>query len=310
MYAVYLRRIRTQGFHGKAYANTAVMLHVYRTDLVGTDDLYHYLQQRAGGPEGQRLYSELWSADKWWQLQNTLGLGQGAAIATVILSSDKTQLSVMCGNKKAWPVYITLGDIESSVRRRPSEHATVLLGYVPVTDLTGEDAWQFFHDCVEQMLRPLKEVGRAGVEMRCADGGVRLVFPLVVAYIADFPEQCLVACTPKSRCPKCLMPSDDRGEYNRQHPPRDQAKILSAMNLKGRERTRTMKTLGIRPPTQPFWRDLPFANISSALSPDLLHQLHKGVFGEHLTKWFTDAGLLGEKRFDHWLMGIPRAAGL
>ena len=40
----------------------------------------------------------------------------GATIAPVIIVSDKTQLSTFSGDKLAWPVYLTIGNIEKSVR--------------------------------------------------------------------------------------------------------------------------------------------------------------------------------------------------
>ena len=62
-------------------------------------------------------------------------LPPGATIAPVILASDKTQLSTFSGDKQAWPVYLTIGNIHKEVHRKPSERAVVLLGYLPIAKL-------------------------------------------------------------------------------------------------------------------------------------------------------------------------------
>ena len=58
-----------------------------------------------------------------------LKLPSGTTIALLILSSDKTQLTQFQGDKKAWLVYLSIGNISKNIRCQPSTHATILIGY-------------------------------------------------------------------------------------------------------------------------------------------------------------------------------------
>ncbi|KAJ6527883.1 hypothetical protein DFH09DRAFT_935537 [Mycena vulgaris] len=184
-----------------------------------------------------REYSEMWTADWWWKIQELLPIG--STLCPIILSSDKTQLTRFSGDQQAWPVYLTIGNIDKETRRTPSSRATVLIGYIPVTKLeifmkVNRSAVlnQLFHDCMRVMLEPLKTAGTSGVRMECADG---------------------------------ILWEQSHGA----HPPEFKTHNLCPIN--------------------PFWADLPHCDIFSCMTPDILHEGHNGVFGDHIVSWSSAA---------------------
>jgi hypothetical protein len=237
-------------------------------------------------------------------------LKKGATVVPIILATDKTQLSVFSGGQKAWPVYLSIGNISKKIRRRPSQGAMILIAYLPVTELTcetratkrSEKGWELFHACMRAILEPIREVARNGVEALCADGYVRRIHPILAAYIADFPEQCLVTCARQNHCPVCVVPTDERGSGD-QYVNRTKSWTLDAVDDHMEGHKATAQRRGVRP-VWPFWADFEFVDIATCITPDLLHQLNKGVFKDHIVKWCTK--MLGANEVDRRLKGMPR----
>ncbi|KAJ7576496.1 hypothetical protein C8J56DRAFT_1007498 [Mycena floridula] len=238
-----------------------------------------------------RAYSESWTGEWWWDGR----LPIGSTIAPIILSSDKTQLSRFSGDKQAWPVYLSIGNISKEKRRKPSERAMVLIGYLPVTklecydkDVRSLEQQRLFHKCMKSLLEPIVEARKNGVPMMCSDGFVRHVYPIVMAYIADHPEQCLIAGCTQNSCPRCIVPPDQSGEGHKRYDLRTHETTLEIL-VEAAEggASPEIKSYGLNL-ISPFWQDLPHCDIFSCITPDLLHQLHKGVFKDHLSKWVTE----------------------
>jgi hypothetical protein len=235
-------------------------------------------------------------------------LPQGATVAPIILLSDKTQLSNFCGDKSAWPVYLSIGNIAKEKRHQPTSHATVLLGYIPVSKLTcfKDKTWSpgrywLFHYCMLWMLEPLIKAGQNGEPMTCADGFGHLVFPILAAYIADHPEQCLVAGCHENFCPKCYVPPPQCGEpvWSDPRDPECTLMLISHYTSRRSESAAKFKEEGLQEIDSPFWAKLPHCDIFACISPDILHQLHKGLFKDHLTKWCVlAAGEDGDSQMD------------
>ncbi|KAF8517451.1 hypothetical protein JB92DRAFT_3113473 [Gautieria morchelliformis] len=259
-----------------------------------------------------QIINEMWTAQ--WCFQKTLP--PGATIAPVILASDKTQLSRFSGDKEAWPVYISVCNIAKSVHRQTSKRAMILLGYIPVTKLeclseaTRKDrAYRLFHYCMSYILKPLIEAGKEGVLMTCVDNLVRRVFPILAAYLADYPEQCHVACHQENSCPICEIAPSDRGEPVLA-PSRNPTRTLKALKTcRSSVPSPDIRRLCLRAVDKPFWEDLPqHTNIFQCFAPDLLHHLHKGVFKDHLVKWCIQ--LAGAEEVDRRFQALPDHPGL
>ncbi|KAJ7235918.1 hypothetical protein B0H12DRAFT_1075978 [Mycena haematopus] len=219
----------------------------------------------------EQLLKEMSSGGWWWKMQIKRACLSKAAIKT------------------AWPVYITIGNIWKDTRRKASSHATILLGYLPTpkfdcfTDATRSVAkYRLFHYCMGLIMESLADAGTNGVSMTCADGLLRNAHPILAAYVADYPEQCLVACCMENRCPECKVLAKERGDHC-PHEKRDMDETLDYISRYAEERKDPQfrqhfeKTLGLRP-VAPFWAGLPHTDIFEAFTPDILHQLHKGVF--------------------------------
>ncbi|KAG1773538.1 hypothetical protein EDD22DRAFT_976124 [Suillus occidentalis] len=256
-------------------------------ELIG-NPLFNEYMDEAGS---EQIIDDMWTADWWWDKQKELP--EGATIAPIILASNKTMLSQFRGDKSAWPVYLSIGNIAKEKRRQTSAHATVLIGYLPATKL----------DCFTS-----DAPGQDGVDMVCADSFIRRVYPILAAYIADFPEQCLVACCKENRCPKCLVAANEHGDpLNSLMRDPELTKEILERRRSGQHPTE-FDEYGLRPVFKPFWANLPHTDIFLAFTPDLLHQLHKGVFKDHLVKWCLD--IMGETEIDAHFKAIPDYPGL
>ncbi|KAG8784203.1 hypothetical protein FRC12_018893 [Ceratobasidium sp. 428] len=261
-----------------------------------------------------QIYDEMSSGDWWWGMQCRIRNKNGTVVP-LIVASDGTSLTNNANGPEAHPIYLSIGNISKTVRRMPTKRSMILLGYLPndefeeIEDLEVRQKcrWELLHRSLAKIFEPLKSASKDGVLARCADGYVRHIYPVLAAWIADFPEQTDLACTTRSGCPKCTQGWTGRGQGGPMAPLRNQeemAKIHRGYQLSKDARVLTRLTLK---PVAPFWDGIPFFDMGRALAPDLLHQLYKGMY-EHLRNWIED--LLGTVEFNRRFKTMPLAQDL
>src|SRR5215213_4014120 len=224
------------------------------------------------------------TGDHWWREQRTLRVG--GTLLPIILSSDATHLTNFSGDKKAWPIYLTLGNLDSRYRNKPSNHAVITLALLPVppkkkglSSLRKAQIDRKIQDVLELILKPLQTPQvRNGILMECGDGHTRLCYPRLTAWVADHMEHVdLLGLIPKA-CPVCEVPPDQLQDWAgpEQYPQRDYKAYadewyedsLDEEALQSAAATR-LKQVGVTSPARAFL-ELGF-DVASLHKPDILH---------------------------------------
>ncbi|KAG6808411.1 hypothetical protein H0H92_004236 [Tricholoma furcatifolium] len=248
-----------------------------------------------------RMYHDMHTGKWWWSTQEALERDKpGATIVPIIISTDKTQLTLF-RNKSAYPIYLTIGNIPKEIRRKPSNRAYVLLGYLPTTRLENEPnktsrrrkLANLYHACLRKILRPLEAAGVDGVFMETGHGVTHRFHPILACIVTDYPEQLLTTCVPYGDCPTCPTKKKDLGQYEHisHNHFRDLSKMLEIIDSFDSDPAgflQACRGVGIRPIIDPFWKDLPYVHIYRSITPDILHQLYQGIL-KHLIQWLVSA---------------------
>ncbi|KIM37143.1 hypothetical protein M413DRAFT_31087 [Hebeloma cylindrosporum] len=196
--------------------------------------------------------------------------------------------------------------------QRGHRNAVVPIGFlaIPKSDRKYDDdiafrkfKRQLYHASLMAILKPLHAAMTTPVVLRCPDGHYRWVIFDLAAFIADYPEQVYLAGTVQGWCPRCTALPDDldglRGLRTREFTKR----LLETLDSK-----MLWFEYGIDEEILPFTHHFPRADIHEMLTPDLLHQLIKGTFKDHLVLWIADYLVLehGEARANDILDDIDR----
>ncbi|KIJ18778.1 hypothetical protein PAXINDRAFT_38007, partial [Paxillus involutus ATCC 200175] len=221
----------------------------------------------------------------------------GATIIPIILASDKTPVTRHTGGLEMHPVFITVGNIQSDVRMQATSHAWRCIAFIPTPTFDIHPDFQtllisrVFHRRMDIVFKSLKECALNGSPMTDALGYIRSCYTPLVAYIADLPEQQLIACVAKSASPVTMATLAQFGDPT-PHPPHAGSGTLKQIEDLCREvnpwdlvpfqkKAKAIKLLGVH---LPFWRNWRFADPAFFLIGEILHTCHKFFF-DHILKW-------------------------
>ncbi|KAN0136430.1 hypothetical protein V8E53_005798 [Lactarius tabidus] len=244
-----------------------------------------------------QVFSEMSTGKWWWSVQQSLESHKpGATVLPVIISSDKTQLTLF-RSKSAYPIYLMISNIPKATCSKPTQQAQLLMGYIPTTWLKHiknkavqcQVLANLFHSCMCRVLLPLESYGETRITMATGNRIWYHCHPVLATFVGDYPEQSLIACTSNGRCPKCMVPQDEIGSISR-FPPQNFEDTVRVFSLSDHNPTvfhATCHNASLKPIYHPFWECLPFTNIFLLITPDILHQLHQGIL-KHMVTWLAE----------------------
>ncbi|KAI5984105.1 hypothetical protein EDC04DRAFT_3005940 [Pisolithus marmoratus] len=232
--------------------------------LLGNPDFHNhfdYVPYREFEPTGQRHWENFMSGNWVWRHVDILAKDpamHGAMLMPIILGSDKTMVLVATGQNDNYPLYFSIGNIHNNTRRAHC-NSVVLLAFlaIPKNGMSKPEVWQ------------------------CPDGHFKHTAYALAAYIADYPEQVLLSCLVQGWCPICMSMSNNLDRHN--------SILWSHQHVEFCICTFVLAELwdqySVVGDLMPFTNDFPHTDIYKMLTPDLLHQIIKGIFKDHLVTW-------------------------
>jgi len=148
---------------------------------------------RLADSESRRIFTEMNTGNWWWDTQDQL-LAE-ATIVPVICASDKTHLTNFTGDQHARLLYLTIGNIRKDIRRTHQQHAWILVGLIPCPPKGAKHTDEAWHSAVGTVLSPLRnlDITDPGLKWDCAVGLQRQCYPLLAAWVGNYPERVMVA---------------------------------------------------------------------------------------------------------------------
>ncbi|KAI6019111.1 hypothetical protein EDC04DRAFT_2869953 [Pisolithus marmoratus] len=217
---------------------------------------------------------------------------------------------LLTGQNDYYPLYLSIGNICNSVCWAHC-NGVILIAFLVMPKTTREYAskdnfhrfWQqLFHSSLGHILKTFKP-SRAK--------------PEVTVFGDDHyqHEQALLTCIVRNWCPQCLAYHshlDDDNVLDRCH---DHAELLvSEFSLDV-----LWDEYGIVGELVPFTNDFLHTDIYELIAPDLLHQIIKGTFKDHLVEWVEKYLCLTHRDscaneilddIDHWIAAVAPFPGL
>ncbi|KAG1722011.1 hypothetical protein EDB19DRAFT_1859531 [Suillus lakei] len=212
----------------------------------------------------------------------------GSTFVPVILGSDKTTVSVTTGQNDYYPLYASIGNVWNNVCC--AHHgALAVVGFLAMPKTTKQHAKtaifrrfhrQLFHLSLSFILQNLKPGMTKPEVMRFGDGHYCCVIYGLGPYITDYEEQVLLACIVRSWCAKCTSDSKSLDDDNLLR-----SRVHTDTLIEECDHGMLWDEYGIIAQLVPFTNDYPRADIHKLIAPDLLHQIIKGAFKDHLVTW-------------------------
>jgi len=225
----------------------------------------------------------------------------GDTLVPMIFMSNGTHHSKCAGDRKEWPVSMTIGSLSPKICQTPSTHTVVMVALllipiknrnIPQKQLDGQRQTnqEVLNDVLRRVLQPLTFKLDRGTESRlynvlCSDGNFRRCEPVSAAWLADCPEYTDLHHLKGHVCFWCECPKNELGDYvppDKQHTLRDHNlyRTLSDANTKAADAKlssghvhRGVNVVGHIP-----------CMVSGLPKPDLLNTMQIGML-DHLQKW-------------------------
>ncbi|TEB21048.1 hypothetical protein FA13DRAFT_1834691 [Coprinellus micaceus] len=244
-------------------------------------------------PNGERIWSNLMSAEWAWrkadEISKTIPGSRGVMVVPFVTGLDKTTVTVATGHQEYHPFYFSPGNI-SNVARRGHGNGVIPVAFLPIAKVSKDDqkkkefkrfARQMYHACIQYIFEPLRPGMSEPEIVRCPDGHLRRAIYTIGPVIADYPEQVWLSGIVQGWCAKCMA----RPEYLDDPDAGRRTHELTDALTEARTPGILWDEYGIHEDIVPFTHSFPRADIHELMAPDLLHQVIKGTFKDHLVEW-------------------------